>query len=117
MKAAYSNLVDIDAAARGVVEPLRSRRRLGSDAEQRLREFEKQRLGWLHSLCIDGWRSKLQSNPLRSIETFPRKVRGTADPSAALGMTKGRAMLPWKAVSRRRCFSSPWVAQAMSIRG
>jgi hypothetical protein len=26
-------------------------------------------------------------------KTFPRKVRGTADPSAALGMTKGRAEL------------------------
>src|SRR5450631_2707412 len=28
--------------------------------------------------------------------TFPGKVRGTADPSAALGMTKGRANVPWK---------------------
>jgi hypothetical protein len=27
--------------------------------------------------------------------TCPRKVRGTADPSASLGMTKGKAALPW----------------------
>jgi hypothetical protein len=35
---------------------------------------------------------KLQSSPLRHAlsKTFPRKVRGTADPSASLGMTKGR---------------------------
>jgi len=25
----------------------------------------------------------------------PREVRGTADPSASLGMTKGGAFLPW----------------------
>jgi hypothetical protein len=27
---------------------------------------------------------------------FPRKVRGTADPSASLGMTKGRVAVSWK---------------------
>ena len=27
-------------------------------------------------------------------KTFPREVRGTADPSTSLGMTKGRAVLP-----------------------
>jgi hypothetical protein len=27
-------------------------------------------------------------------KTFPRMVRRTADPSAALGMTKGKAALP-----------------------
>jgi hypothetical protein len=31
-------------------------------------------------------------------------VRGTADPSAALGMTKGRAMLPWRAVAGQKVF-------------
>jgi hypothetical protein len=29
-------------------------------------------------------------------KTFPGRVRGTADPSAALGMTKGRARLDEK---------------------
>jgi hypothetical protein len=29
-------------------------------------------------------------------KTFPRAVRGTADPSASLGMTKGRAALPFR---------------------
>jgi hypothetical protein len=28
------------------------------------------------------------------IPRFPGKVRGTADPSASLGMTKGRATVP-----------------------
>src|ERR1700733_343485 len=28
-------------------------------------------------------------------ETFPREVRGTADPSTAVGMTKGRVALPF----------------------
>ena len=28
------------------------------------------------------------------VKTFPRDVRGTADPSTSLGMTKGRAALP-----------------------
>jgi hypothetical protein len=31
-------------------------------------------------------------------------VRGTADPSAALGMTKGRATLPWSAVVGQKVF-------------
>jgi hypothetical protein len=31
-------------------------------------------------------------------------VRGTADPSAALGMTKGRATLPSRAVAGRKAF-------------
>jgi hypothetical protein len=35
----------------------------------------------------------------RERNTFPRKTRETADPSAALGMTKGRAMVRWKAVN------------------
>ena len=39
--------------------------------------------------------------------TFPRKVRGTADPSAAVGMTKGMATLPWRAVAEQKPFSSP----------
>jgi hypothetical protein len=29
-------------------------------------------------------------------KTFPREVRGTADPSASLGMTKGRVALPFR---------------------
>jgi hypothetical protein len=43
------------------------------------------------------------SVPLRR-KTFPREVRRTADPSAALGMTKGRAALPWRAVARPKVF-------------
>jgi hypothetical protein len=45
---------------------------------------------------------------IEAAETFPRKVRGTADPSASLGMTrKGRAMakreqLPKEKASTRR---------------
>jgi hypothetical protein len=31
-------------------------------------------------------------------------VRGTADPSATLGMTKGRATLPWIAVAGQKAF-------------
>ena len=37
-------------------------------------------------------------------KTFPGRVRGTADPSAALGMTKGRATLPWRAVGGQKVF-------------
>jgi hypothetical protein len=37
-------------------------------------------------------------------KTFPGKVRGTADPSAALGMTKERAALHWRAVARQKVF-------------
>jgi hypothetical protein len=33
---------------------------------------------------------------MSDLKTFPRRVRWTADPSASLGMTKGRATLPWK---------------------
>jgi hypothetical protein len=44
-------------------------------------------------------------------KTIPGKVRGTADSSAALGMTKGRAKLPWKVVAGQRRFSSPWVGR------
>jgi hypothetical protein len=40
---------------------------------------------------------------------FPGKVRGTADPSASLGMTKERATFLWKVVSDGRRFSSPRV--------
>ena len=32
----------------------------------------------------------------RPSKTFPGKVRRTADPSASLGMTKERAIVPWK---------------------
>jgi hypothetical protein len=31
-------------------------------------------------------------------------VRGTADPSASLGMTKERAALPWRAVAGLKAF-------------
>jgi hypothetical protein len=37
-------------------------------------------------------------------KTFPGKVRETADPSAALGMTKERAKAPWRAVAGQRAF-------------
>ena len=37
-------------------------------------------------------------------KTFPGKVRGPADPSAALGMTKRRASLPWRAVTGQKVF-------------
>ncbi len=40
---------------------------------------------------------------------FPGRVRGTADPSASLGMTKERAMAPYKVVAGPRRFASPWV--------
>jgi hypothetical protein len=36
-------------------------------------------------------------------KTFPRKVRGTADPSASLGMTKERVTFLWKVVSDEKC--------------
>jgi hypothetical protein len=42
---------------------------------------------------------------------FPRKVRGTADPSTSLGMTKERATLFGKWFLNRRRFSSPWVGR------
>jgi hypothetical protein len=34
----------------------------------------------------------------------PGEVRGTADPSASLGMTKGRATLQWKVVTEQKEF-------------
>jgi hypothetical protein len=37
-------------------------------------------------------------------KAFPGMVRGTADPSAALGMTKGRAAFPWRAVAEQKAF-------------
>jgi hypothetical protein len=37
-------------------------------------------------------------------KTFPGKVRGTADPSAALGMTKGRGALSLRAVAKQKPF-------------
>jgi hypothetical protein len=37
---------------------------------------------------------------------FPGKVRGTADPSASLGMTKERATLAWRVVTERKAFSN-----------
>jgi hypothetical protein len=37
-------------------------------------------------------------------KTFPRKVRGTADPTASLGMTKERATFLWKVVSGPKAF-------------
>ena len=44
-------------------------------------------------------------------KTFPGMVRGTADPSAALGMTKGSATLPWRAVAGQKAFHHPgWAA-------
>ena len=47
------------------------------------------------------------AGPLRSVEkTFPGVARGTADPSASLGMTKGRAGLPWSGVAGQKAFSS-----------
>jgi hypothetical protein len=42
-------------------------------------------------------------------KTFPRRVRGTADPSAALGMTKERATLQWRVVDGPKAFSLPWI--------
>jgi hypothetical protein len=36
-------------------------------------------------------------------------VRGTADPSAALGMTKGRVALPWRAVAGLKEFFISYV--------
>jgi hypothetical protein len=38
------------------------------------------------------------------ISALPRDVRGTTDPSAALGMTKERATLPWKVVAGQKEF-------------
>jgi hypothetical protein len=38
------------------------------------------------------------------VTDFPIKVGGNADPSASLGMTKGRVKLPWRAVARQRAF-------------
>src|ERR1700680_4212646 len=42
---------------------------------------------------------KPQASALRYAlsKTFPGKARGTADPSATLGMTKGGVAVPWKA--------------------
>ena len=40
-------------------------------------------------------------------KTFPGKVRGTADPSAPLGMTKGRGTLPWRAVAGQKAIFIP----------
>jgi hypothetical protein len=40
----------------------------------------------------------------RRDSVFPGEVRGTADPSAALGTTKETATLPWKAVAGRKAF-------------
>jgi hypothetical protein len=38
-------------------------------------------------------------------KTFPGKVRGTADPSATLGMTKRKGLLlDGKQLPRRKCF-------------
>jgi hypothetical protein len=39
---------------------------------------------------------------------FPGNVRGTADPSAALGMTKRRATLPWESGRWTKSFFIPW---------
>ena len=40
---------------------------------------------------------KRNSGPFFSgLKTFPREVRGTADPSATVGMTKGTVALPFK---------------------
>jgi hypothetical protein len=39
-------------------------------------------------------------------KTFPRKVRGTADPSAALGMTKEKAVGPGREVTEPKYFHS-----------
>jgi hypothetical protein len=47
----------------------------------------------------------------RARSVFPSKVRGTADPSASLGMTKERAMVSWRVVAGPRGFSSPWISQ------
>src|SRR5580700_9703188 len=46
-----------------------------------------------------------QISPRRR-KTFPGKVRGTADPSASLGMTKERATFLWKVVSEPKAFGS-----------
>src|ERR1700677_1835764 len=44
-------------------------------------------------------------------------VERTADPSASLGMTKGRATLPWRAVAGQKVFFiALGEAQAMSTR-
>jgi hypothetical protein len=43
-------------------------------------------------------KNKLSSRP----KMFPRMVRGTADPSATLGMTKGRAALSFGSVAGDR---------------
>jgi hypothetical protein len=40
-----------------------------------------------------------------------RKVRGTADPSASLGMTKERATVSKRVVAGPMSSSSPWMAQ------
>jgi hypothetical protein len=57
---------------------------------------------------------KTQTSPLRyapvemtilfehSIPCFPREVRGTADPSAWLGMTKERVPFSWKVVDGQK---------------
>jgi hypothetical protein len=39
---------------------------------------------------------------------LPGKVRGTADPSASLGMTKERATAPWKVVAGPKAFFVNW---------
>ena len=45
---------------------------------------------------------------LASRKKFPRKVRGTADPSASLGMTKERANLLWRVVTERKVGEPPF---------
>jgi hypothetical protein len=40
--------------------------------------------------------------PLCGVKSFPREARGTADPSASLGMTKGKVALPWRAVTGQK---------------
>ena len=57
-------------------------------------------------------RVKLNAAFCRNLgKTFPRKVRGTADPSTSLGMTKEMATVSWKVVAGPVHFLSPWVGR------
>ena len=64
------------------------------------------RPGWVEergSVAPEYFHGRFHSTSLRR-KTSPGKVRGTADPSASLGMTKGGATLPWGGVAKQKVF-------------
>src|ERR1700688_1856522 len=46
-----------------------------------------------------------------ALQSFPATNYRPNKKSQALGMTKGRAKLSWRAVAGQRSFSSPWVGR------